>query len=218
MGNIFSFEGPVYRFLDIVFDLLVINFLWLICSLPIVTIGPATTAAFYVTGKIIRDESAHLFRDFFKSFKNNFFQSLIVSFFIALGFWVTYINIRNISIFGKMGKFIYPFQIFIMIELTMLCIYIFPLISRYTMTVKNFFKAAFILAHAHLLTTIGCVLLIVANYFIIIKIPALIILFTFSLYAYASYYLLYNAFKKSIPEEKELVEKKQEELENLDRM
>ena len=50
-----------------------LNFLWVIFSLPFFTIGASTTALFYVTGKIIRDENyKSLTGAFWHSFKNNF--------------------------------------------------------------------------------------------------------------------------------------------------
>ena len=53
-------------------DLLILNLLWLVCSLPIVTIGPATCALYTVTLKIVRDEPVETLREFFRAFKSNF--------------------------------------------------------------------------------------------------------------------------------------------------
>jgi len=58
---------------------MVLNLLWCICSIPIFTIGASTTAVYYVTLKLVRDEEDGTFRSFFKSFKENFKQATAIS-------------------------------------------------------------------------------------------------------------------------------------------
>ena len=49
-----------------------LNTLWLICSLPIFTIGASTTALFYCTLKMAEDRDEGLTRMFFRAFRSNF--------------------------------------------------------------------------------------------------------------------------------------------------
>ena len=49
-----------------------LNILWLICSLPIFTIGASTTALFYCTLKMAEDRDEGLTRMFFRAFRSNF--------------------------------------------------------------------------------------------------------------------------------------------------
>ena len=44
----FSVDSPLYRFLSRVLDILKLNFLWILGSLPVFTIGASTTAAMSV--------------------------------------------------------------------------------------------------------------------------------------------------------------------------
>lgn len=53
----------------------ILSFLWLIASLPIFTLGAATTAAYDSAFKIIRARDTNVFRDFVTSFKSNFKQA-----------------------------------------------------------------------------------------------------------------------------------------------
>ena len=55
-----------------------LNLLWLVCSLPIVTIGAATTALYYVTLKIAENEEGDITQQFFRSFKANFKQATVL--------------------------------------------------------------------------------------------------------------------------------------------
>lgn len=65
-------KESLLRFFNDLFDLLVVNALWLICSLPILTVGPASCGLYTVTLKLVREEPVHPVKDFFRGFKTNF--------------------------------------------------------------------------------------------------------------------------------------------------
>ena len=67
----FSPDSAFYKFMQTLTDLLKVNFLWMLCSLPIVTLGSATIAAFDVTMKMAAQEEGHVGRQFWASFKAN---------------------------------------------------------------------------------------------------------------------------------------------------
>lgn len=78
MGKFFSVDSPFYRFASRLSDILILNLLWILCSIPIVTIGAATTAMYYVNLKMVKDEEVYIVRSFFKAFKDNLKQSTIM--------------------------------------------------------------------------------------------------------------------------------------------
>ena len=85
-SNLFNYDNPVWRFIGKFWDVLVVNLLWIICSIPIVTIGASTTAMYYVTLRLVRDEDGYTIRSFFKSFKDNFKQATAIwLIFLAVG-------------------------------------------------------------------------------------------------------------------------------------
>ena len=49
LASFFNYDNPVWRFIGKFFDVMVLNLLWVICSIPIFTIGASTTAVYYVT-------------------------------------------------------------------------------------------------------------------------------------------------------------------------
>ena len=59
-------------------DLMVINWLWFLCSLPIITIGPATCALYSVALKHTRDMPVNPAKDFLLAFRNNFKPALLM--------------------------------------------------------------------------------------------------------------------------------------------
>ena len=55
-----------------------LNLLWAICSIPIVTIGAATTGLYYVMLKLARGEEGNVTKMFFRSFRENFKQATVL--------------------------------------------------------------------------------------------------------------------------------------------
>ncbi len=71
----FSYESRFSQLLMKLSCSCLLNILWFICSLPIFTIGASTTALYYASLKVIRDEESHAWQLFFHSFKENFKQA-----------------------------------------------------------------------------------------------------------------------------------------------
>ena len=77
MGSLFNLDNPIWRFMGKLVDVFILTLLWAVCCIPIITIGPASTAVYYVTLKLVRDEESYTVRSFFKSFKENFKQGSV---------------------------------------------------------------------------------------------------------------------------------------------
>ena len=88
MGNFFSTDSPIFSILSKVSDMLFISITFIFLCIPIVTIGPASTALYYAIVKVIRRERGYVFREFFKSFKMNFKRGAIVGVILTLIFFV----------------------------------------------------------------------------------------------------------------------------------
>ena len=78
LRGFFDLDGPFNRFGTFLFDIIALNFIWFIFSIPVFTMGAATTALFYVVGKKVRKEDGYLLKDFWKSFRMNFKQSTVI--------------------------------------------------------------------------------------------------------------------------------------------
>lgn len=74
--NPFSINSPVVQFLAKVWDLIVLNILTVILSLPIVTIGAAHAALHYAVDKLFTEEGT-LLKNYFHAFKSNFKQATV---------------------------------------------------------------------------------------------------------------------------------------------
>lgn len=86
MYKLFDLNSPLMRFMSRMTDLVFLSLLWLVCCLPIITIGPATAAMCFVAMKLARKEEIKVSTTFFRSFKVNFKQGVILNLiFIAVG-------------------------------------------------------------------------------------------------------------------------------------
>ena len=72
MSRIFDVEGPLFSGLSRLADLFWLNVLFIVCSIPIFTIGASATALYYVTLKMVKNEECYITKSFFRSFKQNF--------------------------------------------------------------------------------------------------------------------------------------------------
>ena len=71
-------DNVVVRALSKLGDMICLNVMWLVCCIPVVTIGASTTALYTVMLKLVKNEEGYVFRGFLKAFKTNFKQSTII--------------------------------------------------------------------------------------------------------------------------------------------
>ena len=141
--SFFSVDGPLYRFISRFWDMIKLNFLWLLCSLPIVTMGASTAAAFSITLKMVDEHEGYIAKDFFKAFKSNLKQGSMMGilFLIAIvALWLDFqfFNLLDTNpviflIMGFVGIFI----------VTLTFLYAFPLLARYQNSIINTMKNSF---------------------------------------------------------------------------
>lgn len=84
MGGLFHPDGAFARYGAKLWDMMWLNILTVISSLPVFTAGAAMTAMHYVLLKIFRDEEGAITAAFFKAFRGNFKQSTVISFIFAV--------------------------------------------------------------------------------------------------------------------------------------
>ena len=78
MHGLFNYDGYVVQTLNKVADGICLSVLWLICSLPLFTMGAATTALYYTVNKCIRRGESSIWREYWKSFRINFKQATLL--------------------------------------------------------------------------------------------------------------------------------------------
>ena len=64
MNNLFNLDNPVMQFLSRIFDLVVLNVIFLVFCIPVVTAGASLSGLYYVSLKIVRGEEPYIWRYF----------------------------------------------------------------------------------------------------------------------------------------------------------
>lgn len=157
----FKLDNPIVQFFNKIADIIFLNLLALVCSIPIITIGASWTATYYVTVKMVRGEESYIWKDFFKSFKQNFLQ--------ATAIWL--INIAVIAVLladmyimangliKQAPKFLYVAALFTVIVVLIVMVYVYPVLSHFANTIGKTIKNALLLAVANLPYTVLFVVL-----------------------------------------------------------
>ena len=162
LRGVFNPDSPLMRALGVVWDLIVLNLLFLVCCIPVVTIGPAITALHYVTTKMAGEkDGTPVVGNFFKSFRANFRQGVLMGIlFGAAGGFLGY----DIYLLWHSGNFQNSiFKILIpvaAIAYMMTFVYAFPLLARFNNTVLGTIRNAFIMSVTSLPKTFSMLLLI----------------------------------------------------------
>ena len=199
MGSFFSLDGPFYKYGGMLADVMILSIVWIFSSLLIVTIGASTTAMFYVVTRRIANREGYILRDYWKAFKENFKKSTLLTLIILLVGSILIFNIRNYGIVGGMPWFLYPIQILFFIEMILMTMYIFPLAARFDMKIPLILKSALFMANRHLLTSLTCVVLLVALLVGVMIMPPLVLVAP-GVFVWLASYMIIRIFKRYRPE------------------
>lgn len=151
MSRFFNPDNPVMEFIAKIFDLVILNLLFIFSCVPIITIGASTSALSYVTLKMVRGEDPYIWRNFWKSFRQNFKQgtlvwifSILIFIFLGMDFYI--INSQNTSLFAVVRILLW---IVCAVALSVF-LYVFPVISHFVCTTKQALKNALLMTFGHL--------------------------------------------------------------------
>jgi uncharacterized membrane protein YesL len=209
MEKWFDQDNVVMRSLSKIFDIGYLSVVWLLFSLPILTIGASFTALYYATVKVIRRERGYVFGEFWHSFRMNFIQATKVWIGILVLMILMVFNIQVVSQEGgNMGGYLVGVYIAIAIIVTMTTCYIFPILSRFEMKIRKLIRFSFYLSMRHILSTLLILVMTAlggAGFVVGFIFPQAIVLLFFIpvLCVLSSSYLLERIFKKYMPKQEE---------------
>ena len=180
-----------------------LNILWLVCSLPIFTIGASTTALYYTSFKIAKTEGSYITAMFFRSFKQNFKQATVIWLIMLATGIVIFMDavllgrLRTTSTgtAAVMWTLLLAVIFACMIMYVIVLVYIFPLLSIASNTTANMFKSAFLIGTHYLFVTILVVLIHYVMFFLVVNVFTPLIIFGEGLCAVISAHLLLKVFR-----------------------
>lgn len=141
----FQSDNLLSRVLTKVFDLCLLNILFLITSLPIFTIGVSLSALYTVTLAMSKNEESPVFKMYFRMWKQNFKKGMIAGL-ILLGIvallifdmWIWWNSRISYRMFFMIATLV------LLSLVIMVSNWVFPLIAKFENSVKNMFKNAMI--------------------------------------------------------------------------
>lgn len=176
-----NIDNPVFKILTRMFDVMLLNILWLICSIPIITLGASTTALYYSTMKIIRKKDYSITGMFFHSFRQNLKQgSIITGIFVVIGILLgSVIQACSVVLTTGISEYIMALVIILLVIFEITISYTFPLLAQFENTTKNILINAFVMGVRNLrytsqvafLNAVPLLMIIVTPEFFLLSIP-----------------------------------------------
>lgn len=162
ISKIFSPEGLLWRILNVLTDIFALSVLWLLCCIPVITVGAATTALYDSVVRCIRYKQRGAYRRFFDTLRadlpTSVFSALLWGAVIALFIWVIkYLQyLGGFSASARMASVAY--YVLLLIPVGAAC-WAFPILSRFTFGFAALNITAVKFAFAKLPSTVILVLL-----------------------------------------------------------
>lgn len=171
-GSLFRYKGTLWHVLNNITDVLGLSLLWTLCSLPVITLGAATTALYDSVVHCIRYGEEGPYRRFFRSFKNEFWVSalstllwgLLAAFGIFMLRFLAVLSSENSG--AALAAYAYFFVLMLLLGIG--C-WVFPLLSRFSFGFVQLNLTALRFAFAHFFSTIALTVLSLGVYWLSIR-------------------------------------------------
>src|SRR5699024_6613431 len=114
-------------------DMFILNVLYLVCCIPVITIGAATTALYYNTLKMAENRESYVWREFLRTFKENFKQATIIWMIILV---IGAVLVGDFLVMGGIGSHALAsvtaiVVIVVGVFLILTAVYVFPVLARF---------------------------------------------------------------------------------------
>ena len=201
-------DSRIMRFLAKLGDMFILNVLYLVCCIPVITIGAATTALYYNTLKMAENRESYVWREFLRTFKENFKQATIIWMIILV---IGAVLVGDFLVMGGIGSQALAsvtaiVVIVVGVFLILTAVYVFPVLARFDNSVLNIMKYALLMAIRHLPSTV--VILAIHSVPLLLAFASLeafirgllpVLLFTVSILAYFESKLFSRIFSNYYP-------------------
>ena len=159
MKNLFSLDNPFIQLLSRVGDMIIVKFLCLLCSLPIITAGAAISASHRIMQDIVLDNEGSIFKTFFRVFKENFKQSTLVWIMELIILVSLACDAFLVFNFFPGSKVMYVLLAVLAFLVLCVCAHMIPLLIRYQNGLRQHLSNAMVLAVIRLPRTVAMVVM-----------------------------------------------------------
>ena len=203
---LFDVKNPVFQAIYTVGKIAMLNFMWLICSLPVFTMGASTTALIYACMKLHRREG-YIWSNFFTSFKENFKQSTV----LFLLFLLAGVILGADMVLGNQsgtgyGRKMKTGACILAVPCALTLLYVFAVQSKFVNTVKDTIRYSFFVALRNFKDTFQLLILVVLTIWAnttVALVNYITIIFGIGALAYfcSAYYI--RVFERYVPKEEQ---------------
>jgi len=201
--NIFYMNSLFARGIGKLVQMLYAGFLWFLFSLPVVTVGAASTALYEVMMKAAKEEEGYIGKSFLNAFRNNFKKSTYVWLPILAA---EIIFVVNLFYYAVLGGGNYPVQsvVFFLLLLAGLAVYsyAFPILARFENTTGDTFRMAFILLLQNPGWTVVLIILQIVTLFLVWFLVYIPLLFLMGITGYIQAVIFNHIFDRLIDQGK----------------
>ena len=188
-------DTRVYRWLETATDFFLLNLMWLVACLPVVTIFPSTAAMFGVVRDWVRGKEGSLTSTFIARFRENFGQSLLVGaiwtvFGVAL--FLDFLVANQLSYWTEIV--LKSLLVLVSTLYAFVSVYLFPVMVHYETDWKTVIKNSLLMSIGRLPTTLMCLAFLVVMVGLTVVVPFLVVI-TGSITAYGVYRLCDRVFR-----------------------
>lgn len=201
--------NPVLDFINTLCNYVVLNLVFLITCLPVITIGTALASLYYVTLREARGEYGYLVRTYIKEFRKNL-KSGTAAF--AVLFIIGAVLLFNTAFWFGLGGIpagvVTGIMIIAMIAWLFTFTYTFPLVARFENTTKQTLKNAFCLMMSNVKATLALLLIYALAVFLCIflaPMKIMMVLFGFAFIAYCQSFIFKKVFEPYEKEQEEIL-------------
>ena len=189
-------ESRLYRWLEILSNFFLLNILWLLVSIPLITIFPATAAMFAIVRDWSRGKETAIFRPFFRYFRENIVQSLTVGVvWVTLGL-IIFVEYRFVVMVTSWAQIPLLAFLFVLVLLYLgTAVFIFPVMVHFQAGWTQIIRNSFLISVSSPLKTFLCLLIISVATLAVLFFP-LSFLLTSSVTAYFLYRIAHTIFQK----------------------
>jgi uncharacterized membrane protein YesL len=173
LRDLFNPDGPLFFYGEKLFDIMAVSILWVICCIPIVTIGPATSALYNVAVKQVRKNSGSLLHNYFGSFRESLRTGipltcivLIYATTMVATIWAINGMTENGSI-STANSYLSYLAKMLLLPLLIILPYLAPIMSRFSIGIGTILKLCIVLSLRFLWRTIILLTLITGSAFVL---------------------------------------------------
>ena len=207
MKELFQLDSPWVQRFAMLTNLVILNILWLLCCIPVVTAGAATSALYYTIFQYHTKSDDAVLRPFFRGFRSNFKQATLLLLPLLAVLCLLAFDIGYLVSHGKGIAVLFLLVVAAFFTMGIL-VHLFPLIARFHMDAKALLRTAFSLTLLHIPATFAAIAATFLPVFLLVLQPSLFLRLGvawagiwFSLIAYLFGKLLLKIWSKHMPSE-----------------